>query len=94
MNNNVDNESVIVFSNAISDTACDLDIGFQEIFNGLSIATAAFLIDFCSNEAADEIDVQKLEHAVNYFEQNLRSAVRFGYKQLVGEESKILIAEN
>lgn len=79
------------FATKVSTIAFENDYSFSDIFNGLNIATAAFLMDFSSTE--EGINDATMEAATERYIDGLRRAVEFGLQGAKNMKPLIELAE-
>jgi hypothetical protein len=84
MNQAVEQEEVkeyVIFAAQVISMASDQGFSASDVFNGLSVATAAMLVDYVSNEDGS-VDATSLQYAINNFKNGLDKAAEFAVKQL------------
>ena len=76
------------FASKVSSIALTKSFTFSDIFNGLAIATAAYLVDYASKEDG-KLDEEVLQGSCNLFLQVLEAATVFAVNQKLEAERQL-----
>lgn len=80
MENQNNRQSYIQFAADISNLALEQNLDHNATLNGTAIASAAFVLDYCSTE--NGINEAKIPEAVERFQVLMGNAVKFAVEQI------------